>query len=377
MPLKPRVSMGVEVEFFAICMPGYTITRRIVQPDRLLEERGEVFTSDKSVGTEYDSMVFYSLREALFLLKSGLRKFFLKRYSYSRQTKVESIAFLGGWKDRFAGSHFHLARGLSGIPKGQADRLSEHIHDHIPFFIAFCANSPIWRAKVTKYASNRFLLGSRQYCLVTKRGVLDRYHYDEINYNTTRGTKPSTLELRVGDSNIPEYLSASLVILKAIALACLQGRRPSNICSHENYLIARESAAREGVKATLFWKDRRVSARDYVDLLFKYYRREIEEMDVPDELLDVFKLFKLGFNGAEMVRRSCTSLRRSHPVTWRMHFGKKYALAVEQLLNGETIRVFARQLGVRLPSADGVELGSADSVMKRPSVIRDRLRWRN
>ena len=356
MPLRPRVSMGVEVEFFAICMPGYTITRRIVQPHELIAERGERFTVDQSIGTEYDSMVFYTVREALFLLKSGLRKFFLKRYLYSRQAKIESVAFLGGWKDRFAGTHFHIAFGPSGIPKKQADKLAEHIHDHIPFLIALCANSPVWRRKLTKYASNRFLLGSEEYCCVTKRGDLDRYHYDEINYNKG-GRKPPTLELRVCDSNIPEYLAATLVVLKAIAQACIKGRRISNICRHENYLIARENAAREGVKATLFWNNKKLSVPKYLDLIFKYYQKEIETMDVPDELLDVFKLLKLGFNGAEIVRRSCRSLRRSHLRGWERRFGKKYASAIEELLDGHTLRVFAGELGVRLPVTDKVKLG--------------------
>lgn len=357
MPSKPHVSMGVEVEFFAICMPRYKITRTIVQPHRHLTEKGERFTCDKSIGTEYDSMVFSTIREASFLLKSGLRKFLLKHYPYSRQTKIESIAFLGGWKDRFAGAHFHIARGPSGIRKKCADKLAQHIHDHLPLLVVLCANSPVWKGKITKYASNRFLLGSKEYCLATERGVLDRYHYNEINYNNARGSKPPTLELRVCDGNIPEFLCAALVILQAITLACLRGRRASNICSHSNYLLARESAAKEGVNATLFWKDRKVSVPNYVDLFFKYYRREIEEMDVPGELLDVFKLLKVGFNGAEIIRRSCSSLRRRHPKAWRTYFGRKYASAIGQLLDGEMTKVFARQLGVKLPSINKVKLG--------------------
>jgi len=349
--------MGVEVEFFTICMPGHRITRTIVQPHKHVTEKGERFTVDQSIGTEYDSMVFYTMREALFLLKSGLRKFVLKRYPYSRQRNIESIAFLGGWMDRFAGAHFHIARGPSGIQKREAEKLAEHVHDHIPFLIALCANSPVWRGKITKNASNRFLLGSKEYCCATERGDLDRYHYDEINYNTARGSKPPTLELRICDSNIPEYLCAALVILRADALACLRGRRASNVCSHKNYLLARKSAAKEGVDATLFWNNRRVSVPSYVDLFFKYYRREIGEMDMPGELLDVFRFFKLGLNGAEIIRRSCISLRRKHPKAWRRQFGKKYALAIEHVLDGGTLKSLSRQLGVRLPEAKRVDLG--------------------
>ena len=357
MPVRPRVSMGIEVEFFAICKPGYRITRKIVQPHEQVTEKGERFTVDESVGTEYDSMVFHTVRQALFLLKSGLRKFILKHYRYSKEPEIVSIAFLGGWRDRFAGSHFHIARGASGIQRRQASRLAEHIHDHIPFLIALCANSPVWRGRITKYASNRLLLGGEEYCYVTERGTFDRDHYKEISYNYALKSKPPTLELRVCDSNIPEYLCSALVILKAITLACLKGKRASNICSHENYLSARESAAKQGVKATLTWKDRKVSVPEYIDLFFGYYRKETEEMDIPDELFDVFKLLKLGFNGAEIVRRSCQSLRRTHPNAWKIYFGKKYTLAIEQLLNGETLEVFARQLGVRLPDTEEVKLG--------------------
>ncbi|MBM4401545.1 MAG: hypothetical protein FJ045_06310, partial [Crenarchaeota archaeon] len=220
---KTLVSMGVEVEFFTIGMPGYRITRRIVQPHRRMAEKGERFTRDKSVGTEYDSMAFYSIREAFFLLKSGLRKFILKHYRYSRQEGMASIAFLGGWRDRFAGSHFHIALGDSGIQRRQAVKLARHIHDHIPLLIALCANSPVWRGKITKYASNRLLLGSEEYCCAVKRDTLNRYHYNEISYNYAQISKPPTLELRVCDSNIPEYLCAALVILRAITLAGLDG----------------------------------------------------------------------------------------------------------------------------------------------------------
>jgi len=50
-------------------------------------------------------------------------------------------------------------------------------------------------------------------------------------------------------------------------------------------------------------------------------------------------------------------LHRSHPRGWERHFGKKYALAIEELLDGHTLRVFARGLGVRLPVTDRVKLG--------------------
>jgi gamma-glutamyl:cysteine ligase YbdK (ATP-grasp superfamily) len=354
---KYPVSMGVEVEFFTISTPRYKITRKIVQPHRQVAEKGERFTRDRSIGTEYDSRVFSTVREAFFLLKSGLRKFILKHYRYSRQTRVASIAFLGGWRDRFAGSHFHIALGPSGIQKRHAAKLAKHIHDHIPFLIVLCANSPVWRGKINKYASNRLLLGGEEYCYAVERGTFDRDHYKEISYNYAQKSKPPTLELRVCDSNIPEYLCAALVVLKAITLACLRGRRIPNPCTHENYLLARENAIKKGVNATLYWKDRKISVPKYVDSFFRHYRREIEDMDIPYEILDIFKLLKLGFNGAEILRRSCNSYRRNYPDTWKRHFGKNYATAVEKLLDGETLRVFAKQLDVKLPEIDSVRLG--------------------
>ncbi len=349
--------MGVEVEFFTIDMPGSRITRKIVKPPKHVTEKGEKFTRDISAGTEYDSMIFYTIREAFFLLKTSLRKFILKHYRYSRQAKIASIAFIGGWRDRFAGAHFHIALGTSGIQKRQAAKLARHIHDHIPFLIVLCANSPVWRGKITKFASNRLLLGGDEYCYAIKRDILDRDHYKEISYNYARKSKQPTLELRVCDSNIPEYLCATLVILKAITLASINGKRATNLCTHENYMRARESAIKEGVDATLFWKDKKVSVPKYVNLLFRHYRKEIEQMDIPDEIFEVFRLLKLGVNGSEIIRRSCQYLRRNYGGAWKTYFGKKYTKAIEKLLDGETLEVFAKELDVKLPDTGEVKLG--------------------
>src|SRR3989338_4641950 len=104
------ISIGIELETYSISIPDYRISRELLFPRRGIAEKGERFTKDVSIGSEYNSRDFYTIREAFFLLKNGLRKYIHYR-SYPRENEYRTLFPVGGWTDRFAGSHIHIALG--------------------------------------------------------------------------------------------------------------------------------------------------------------------------------------------------------------------------------------------------------------------------
>src|SRR3954449_11844972 len=79
-PDQRHVVVGAEIEAYSIALADYTIGRRTSRPRAGVSERGERFTRDTSIGSEYNSRPFTTTREALFLLKSGLRKYLRDQY---------------------------------------------------------------------------------------------------------------------------------------------------------------------------------------------------------------------------------------------------------------------------------------------------------
>src|SRR3989338_4179129 len=190
---KRSISMGIELEAYSISTNDWRISRDLHFPKRGVIERGERFTKDASIGNEYNSKVFTTMREAFFLLKNGLRKYI--HYPESRQVRNGHTIFLvGGWTDRFAGSHVHLAFGKERLDYENAGQLANHLHDHIPFLIALCGNSLVWRENITAHNSNRLLRGTKKYCQITKRGVLYKHRFRELTFNRGGKKKPPTLE---------------------------------------------------------------------------------------------------------------------------------------------------------------------------------------
>ena len=57
--------MGVELETYSIALPEYRICRELHFPKRALVEKGERFTRDASIGSEYNSKVFVTIRRFL------------------------------------------------------------------------------------------------------------------------------------------------------------------------------------------------------------------------------------------------------------------------------------------------------------------------
>ena len=346
--------MGVEVEFFSI--RNDTFSHRVIKPKKHLREKGEKFTSDPTIGTEYNSKVFYSVREAFFLLKSSLRKYQLRNYHHTKRSGVAGIAFHGSWADKAAGTHIHIGIGRKDISKKKASEIANYIHDHLPFIIAVSTNSPVWEYMPGRISSSRMHYTGEDYCMPTLKGKLETDHHNELNFNNYIG-KDSTLEIRICDSNIPEFICASLLIINVLANASLRKRRQSNILTDGHYLAARKSAIKHGAKSMLYWNNKPVTFAKYIDNFFNYYRHDIKKLDVPDQIFDVFRYLKKGYNGSTITKRSCTNLKRKHPRAWKRYFARRYAIAIEELLNGQTLKVFASHLGVRLPNVEKVRLG--------------------
>jgi hypothetical protein len=363
--LHKRIVMGVEIEAYTISLPGHRITRRLASPRRGVGERGERFTRDASIGTEYVGRPFATIREGMFLLKAGLRKYSHKYYERrTRSRHLRQLLLVGGWRDRFAGTHLHLSVAGRELSKEDARRLASHVHDHIPFLVAAGANSPVWADEITEVASNRVLRASRVYFQPTDRGTLTQREYDELVYSPGRKRKPPTLEFRVPDSNVPEYVMAVAACVKAVALDWLRGRGMSNRLTKADYLRSREGAALKGMRARLCWGGEWISAPRYLDRFVWAHRDALEDMDLPEEVWTALRLLKRGWDGAAILRGAAHRAHVEHPQTWQARFAKRYVSALEELLSGHSLHEFAERLEVELPDVEDVWLGRRQLVWR-------------
>jgi gamma-glutamyl:cysteine ligase YbdK (ATP-grasp superfamily) len=353
-----RIVMGLEIEAYTISLPGHRISRRLASPRRGVGERGERFTRDASIGTEYIGRPFATIREGLFLLKAGLRKYSRKYYERRTQkAELRQLLLVGGWRDRFAGTHMHLSVAGRELAKEDARRLASHIHDHVPFLIAVGANSPVWADEITEVASNRVLRASRVYFQPIDRGTLTQREYDELVYSPGRKRKPPTLEFRVPDSNVPELVMAVASLVKAIAIDWLRGRGMSNRIARGDYVRSRETAAIGGMRARLCWRGEWIPATRYLDRFVWEHRDALEEMDLPEELWTTLRLLKRGWNGAAIVREAARRAHREHPQTWQARVARRYVAALDELLSGHSLHEFGERLEVELPEVEDVWLG--------------------
>jgi hypothetical protein len=353
-----RVVMGIELEAYTILVPEHRVSREMAFPRKGLSEKGERFGRDWSIGTEYNSRPFATIREGLFLVKAGLRKYSQHLYrSRARTRKRRQLLFVGGWRDRYAGAHIHLSIADRKLTKDEARRLAFHLHDLIPLLIAMGTNSPVWGDELTGVASNRILDASRIYFRPVRRGELSSRSMDEMLYSRGRKTKPPTIELRVLDSNIPEYVLAAAVIVKAAALRWLARKPAANRIPHADYLKSREHAARRGMAASLCWNGRWMPATRALDRCVWTLRDEIFAMDVPQEIWLALKLLKRGIGGSTLIERAARRCLDEHPQTWQKRFARRYVRAIDELLAGNSVLEFARRLDVELPDLDDTWLG--------------------
>ncbi len=352
------VIAGIELEAYSIRLPGYTIGRQLVPPRRGTSERGERFTRDSTIGTEYNSRPFSTIREGLFLLRSGLRKYGSKRYR-SRKPSLSGreLLLVGGWTNRFAGAHVHLSLADRDLTKAAARKLAWHVHDHVPFLIAMGANSPVWAGRITDVASNRIVRATRKYFRPIARGELYQRMYDEMLFSRARKTKPGTLELRVLDANLPEFVLAATCVLKAVTLNWLAGNAAANRIRAADYLRSRQEAAERGVRAKLCWNGKWVTVPRYLDLFVWSHRRFLEEMDIPEEIWNAIRLIKRRINGSTLIGKAARLAWEQHPRTWQRHFAERYVEGLNELLSGNTLFDFAERLRVEIPDLDSVWLG--------------------
>ncbi|WP_454064801.1 hypothetical protein [Candidatus Nitrospira salsa] len=357
-PFHKRVVIGIEIEAYSINVADHSIGRRLSRPKPGTSEDGERFTRDASIGSEYNSRPFQTVRESLFLLKAGLRKYMRNLYrSRDEELDYRIPLLVGGWTNRFAGTHLHISLHQKALTQSAASSLARHIHDQIPFFIALGANSPIWNRRMTGRASNRVLRGSNIHFVPGKKGQLTSINNQELVYSPGRKTKPATLELRVLDSNVPEYIVAALCCLKAVCLRWLRGLRVANSLTHPEYLQARMDTATKGLCCHIPWRGDWLPLSDYLDRFLWEHREEFELMDIPDEIFEVLRLLKCGYNGSRLLHDAVLIAQHEHPQTWQRRFAKRYQTGLTHLLSGNTLHDFAQELRVPLPNTQRVWLG--------------------
>jgi hypothetical protein len=348
-----RIVIGVEIEAYSIDTADHSIGRRLARPRSGVSESGERFARDSSIGTEYNSRPYQTVREALFLLQGGLRKYLRSLYR-SRRPQDELV---GGWTNRFAGTHLHLSTAERRLSRQEAASLAFHLHDYLPMIIALGANSPVWGRTLSPWASNRLLRGTEAYFRPISRRALTSHDRNEMVFSPRRKTKPATLEVRVLDSNLPHYVVACLALLKAAALRWLKRRPTVARMDYATYLEARLEAGRRGVRCRLPWNGETVSFSRYLDRFLWAHREEIDSLDIPDEIFEVLRLAKRGWNGARILSEAVRQAHQEHPQTWQRRFARRYSRGLELLLSGNSLVDFARSLRVELPDTEKVWLG--------------------
>jgi len=127
--------------------------------------------------------------------------------------------------------------------------------------------------------------------------------------------------------------------------------------NHADYLRARMEAATAGMKSKLPWKGDWIAVSEYMDRFLWEHRVEFDGMDIPEEIYEVFRLLKRGYNGARIVHDAVALTKAEHPQTWERRFAKRYGAGLEHLLSGNTLHHFCEELKVPLPNTDRVWLG--------------------
>jgi hypothetical protein len=347
--------MGVELEAYTIQIPQFRVRRRIAFPRQGLGESGERFGRDATIGTEYNSRPFATLREGLFLLKAGLRKYNRDLYRSRSASRVgRRLLLVGGWRDRYAGAHVHLSVAGHRLTRQEARQLAYHLHDHIPLLVAMGANSPVWADELTEVASNRILNASRIYFHVTRRAHLTSRSFDEMLYSPGRALKPPTLEVRVLDSNLPEYVLAAAACMKAVALAWLARKPATNHIAHSDYLASREHAARDGMAARLCWNGTWMPATRCLARFLAAYRAEMKQLELPEDVALALEWLGRGVDGGTLIAAAARRAQDeagvdsgpSDEAGWQRLFAQRYVAALDHILSGHSLRHFARALQV-------------------------------
>lgn len=356
--VQPLITNGIEIESYLI-KGGKVLERTAIQPIKDVVEPGEDFTEDIAIGNEYISPVFDDINKGLFLLRNGLRKYRI----FAQKKANYQIGLFGTWLKDPAGVHFHIGLGEEGIGKEDAGPLMAYIHDYLPLIIALCTNSPVFQEELTSIASNRMVKYGDEWCKsISKPEILKLRsdHWIEINYNAHRKDKPPTVEVRIADANIPEFIIAAVEVLRVLTIGYLSGKPSPNDLSFENYNKSKLSASKFGVKGKIYWNEKSLEMQDYIDTFFDSFYEELEEKDLTDEILDVFRLAKLGWNNATIIRSSIEHIKSvysSKKFNWKKQFLMRYSGALSSSLDGNNLIDYARLMFVDLPDLKDIKLG--------------------
>ncbi|NHI91291.1 MAG: hypothetical protein EAX96_02225 [Candidatus Lokiarchaeota archaeon] len=365
-PPYHEISMGIEVESFSINLANLEIRSMAPIYPKAGIEKDEQYIEDQTIGSEYNSGIYDSINEAYFRIKAGLRKYFVN----IEEDEKYRIALLGSYSEAedVAGVHYHIGFGKKrGINSEEIKLIAPHIHQQIPFIIAMTANSPIFNNNLTGNASNRYLHNHYQMFNSLSRISLpylleNTTHYDEMYYSPPKDyKKPYTLEIRVTDSTIPEYIVAGLFIVYISIVGALKRKKLWDHFDMDEYQQDKWKIAQIGVRAPIRWDNILLSFPKYIDMFFNFYRAEIKESDVSQDILDVFRLAKKGWNMADIVRTAYQKIQLKFPKENNLEINKKfcfkYLKAQERNLNGENLFSFARYLNIDLPNVDNIILG--------------------
>jgi len=156
-------------------------------------------------------------------------------------------------------------------------------------------------------------------------------------------------------------LVAALCVVKAVGRHWLKRKAALNESTHEKYVKARDQAIRLGPEAKLYWNNHRLTVPEYTDLFFRKYEEELWELNIPDDIINVFKYLKKGWNQSTVIRRAAQKSWQRHRPTWQRRFAKKYALSIRRLLDGNSLSDFAKTLGVTLPNIERTWLGRKEA----------------
>ncbi|NHI91295.1 MAG: hypothetical protein EAX96_02245 [Candidatus Lokiarchaeota archaeon] len=360
------LTIGMEIESFSIDINKLEVKTKTPYRPKYGIEKDEEFSEDMTIGSEYNSAVFSSINEALFRIKTGLRKYLVN----IEQEEHLRLALIGTYakEDTTAGVHYHVGFGKKkGINQEEARFIAPHIHQQIPFLIAITANSPIIKGKITNLSSNRLIYnGEFMFDILNrnelKRILIDTSHLDEISFSRKiEGKKPPTLEVRVADSNLPEYIIAGLFIVYISTLGALKGKKLWRYYRHEKYEIDRLEAGQRGAKASIHWDKAKFPISKYIDVFFNYYKEEIKSSNTPQDVLDVFRLAKTGWIMADIIREAYKNVEEKLVDKGEEEIQRQFILkfldAQQRNLNGENLITFCKNLSVKIPNLEKINLG--------------------
>jgi hypothetical protein len=137
-----------------------------------------------------------------------------------------------------------------------------------------------------------------------------------------------------------------MTILRILASAWRNGKKPCNSLTHETYLQSRVEAAQRGVNAKLYWNGKPVMVDEYLRLLTLSYEDEASVLDLPKDVAEVFSLLEKGWNNAEAIRHAAIESRIRLGRGWEKNMAVKMASAMETLLNGGSLKNYHRSLGL-------------------------------